>query len=51
MWKVDDTLAYENETKQWDIGSILVKQKPDILTQIYFNGKMWSQILLNWFDF
>ena len=38
MSKVDETLAYENETKQWDIASILVKQH--ILTQIYFNGKM-----------
>ena len=26
MSKVDETLAYENETKQWDIASILVKQ-------------------------
>ena len=40
MWKVDDTLAYENETKQWDIASILVKRQLDILTQIYFKGKM-----------
>ena len=39
MCKVDDTLAYENESKQWDISNIPVKQQLDILTQFYFNDK------------
>ena len=38
MWKVDDTLAYENESKQCDIANIPIKQQLDI-TQFYFNDK------------
>ena len=40
MWKVDETLTYENETKKWYIAIIFAKQKHNILTQIYFNDRM-----------
>ena len=43
MWKVDDTLAYENEAKQWDIANISVKQQLDISTQFYFKDKFKSK--------
>ena len=43
MWKVDDTLAYENEAKQLDIANIPVKQQLDISTQFYFNDKFKSK--------
>ena len=40
MWKVDETLAYENEKKIWYIATILAKQELNILSQIYFIDKM-----------
>ena len=43
MWKVDGTLAYENEAKQLDIANIPVKQQLDISTRFYFNDKFKSK--------